>query len=262
MNDIWDIYQDRMSTRGLTKRETVLKREIRTLDHKIPESLSYQDVTMFDPEHGYNIDGEMSGYGIRRNVAIINSDNLDEKTIIAMPGEDIVHGSLVDWMGQHWLVTNRDANATVYVKAKMVQCNFLLRWIADDDTICEQWCIIEDGTKYLTGEYEDRHFVVTRGDSRIAMTIARNAKTVRMNRDNRFLIDDVASPEPLAYALTKPLKLGWSYNDLGCFKFVLQEVTRTENDNLELRIADYYKHFPRSQSTGQEGAQTGKKVWL
>lgn len=267
MNDAWGVYQDRMSARGLTKRDTVLKREIRTIEHRLPDSLSYQFVTMYDPEYGYNIlTDEMKRHASERNVAIINSDNLDEKTIIAMPGEDLIHGSLVEWMGQHWLITNRDANSTVYVRAKMVQCNHLLRWVSQDNLVCEQWCLIEDGTKYLTGEYEDRNFVVTRGDSRIAMTIARNEETVRLNRSNRFLIDDVDSPEPLAYLLTKPLKLGWSYNEHGCFKFVLQEVTRTDDDNLELGIADYYKHFERTgPSVGGDAGdsvQSGRKVWL
>jgi hypothetical protein len=176
-------------------------------------------------------------------------------------------------MDNYWLVTERDVNMTVYTRAKMVQCNHLLRWVSEDDKICEQWCIIEDGTKYLTGEYEDRYFVVTRGDSRIAMTLARNCETVKLNRSNRFIIDDEESTIPLAYLLTKPLKLGWTYNEHGIFKFVLQEVVSTDDDNLDLRIADYYKHFPKPDSgtsDGDDGAggdgdstgNPGKKVWL
>lgn len=263
--NVWDAYQSRTNARGKTKRATQLQREIRTLQDKVQDSLSYQSVTIYDLEHGYNICDE---HAIEQNVAIINSDNLNEKTIIALPGEDIIHGSLVYWMDNHWLVTERDANTTVYTRAKMIQCNHLLRWVSADDEIIEQWCIIEDGTKYLTGEYEDRNFVVTRGDSRISMTLARNQETVRLDRSNRFLIDDMEAPIPLAYALTKPLKLGGSYNDMGVFKFVLQEVTTTDDDNFELRIADYYKHFEREQANEPEdipdepGDGGGKKVWL
>lgn len=127
-------------------------------------------------------------------------------------------------------------------------------------------------TTDLTGEYEDRNFVVTRGDSRISMTIARNVETVKLNRKNRFLIDDESSPQPLAYLLTKPLKLGWSFNQQGVFKFVLQEVTTTDDDNIELRIADFYKHFPKTTTvdvgegsvinTDNTSEETGRKVWL
>ena len=113
----------------------------------------------------------------------------------------------------------------------------------------------------LTGEYEDRHFIVTRGDSRISVQLARNAETVKLGRDNRFLIDDEDSPHQLAYALTKPLKIG-SYQKKGCFKFVLQEVVVTDDDNVELRIADYYKHFPKEQPIDPKPEVNGKKVWL
>lgn len=106
-------------------------------------------------------------------------------------------------------------------------------------------CTISLNTKDLTGELEDRQFIVTRGDSRIAVTIARNDYTAKLNRENRFIIDDPLSTMPLAYQLTKPLKLGMSYGEDGVFKFVLQEVTATGDDNFELQIADYYKHFPK-----------------
>lgn len=116
----------------------------------------------------------------------------------------------------------------------------------------------------LTGELEDRNFIVTRGDSRIAMTIARNEYTVKFNRENRFLIDDPDSEIKLAYQLTKPLKLGASFNEQGVFKFVLQEVTATGDDNNELGIADYYKHFPQNDSdeSDKDEINSGKKVWL
>lgn len=262
---VWDVYQSRSETRGTTKRATHLKREIRTIDNHLPDSLSYQSVTIYKAENGYNIDSEYAqANSISQNVAIINSDNLNEKTIISLPEDDIEHGSLVYWMDNYWLVTERDANTTVYTRAKMIQCNHLLRWVSKDDEIIEQWCIIDDGTKYLTGEYEDRNFIVTRGDSRISMTIARNKETVRLNRYDRFIIDDTESPLPLAYALTKPLKLGGAYNNMGVFKFVLQEVVTTDDDNLDYRIADYYKHFVNSSPspTTTEGDTTGKKVWL
>lgn len=268
---VWDVYQSRSETRGTTKRATQLKREIRTIDNHLPDSLSYQSVTIYTAENGYNIGSEYAqANAIRQNVAIINSDNLNEKTIISLPEDDIEHGSLVYWMDNYWLVTERDANTTVYTRAKMIQCNHLLRWVSKDDEIIEQWCIIEDGTKYLTGEYEDRNFIVTRGDSRISMTIARNKETVRLNRYDRFIIDDTESPLPLAYSLTKPLKLGGSYNNMGVFRFVLQEVVTTDDDNLDYRIADYYsmgsvsKHFVNSSPspTTTEDDTTGKKVWL
>ena len=127
-------------------------------------------------------------------------------------------------------------------------------------------------TTDLTGEYEDKYFVATRGDSRIAMTIARNEETVKFSRKNRFMIDDEESQHKLTYLLTKPLKLGWSFNGDGCYKFVLQEVVSTDNDKGDEGIADYYKTFDKEDlpeddsepliDTDKTSEETGKKVWL
>lgn len=145
---VWDTYGRRLDVHGNTKRKAVLKREVRMLNDKLPDSLSYHAATIFDSEHGYNITSEeMISAAIEQNVAIINSDNLNEKYIYSMPGEDIENGSLVHWMDNYWLVTERDANTTVYTRAKLLQCNYLLKWVSDEDKICEQWCIVEDGTK-------------------------------------------------------------------------------------------------------------------
>lgn len=256
---VWDSYQERIQVKGGNKRNAALKREVRYINNRLPDNLSYCTV---------GIDGAP------QDVAVINTDILTEKFIHSMPGEDIRRGALVYWMNSHWLVTERDENVTLHTRARMIQCNHLLKWVDDEDVIHEQWCVIEDGTKYLTGEYEDRNFIVTRGDSRIAMIIAKNEHTVKFCRDYRFLIDDPSSPFKLAYLLTKPFKLGGIYNGDGVYKFVLQEVVGTEDDNQELGIADYYKHFPKTDTSvdvdeeditinpDNVSMETGKKVWL
>lgn len=146
--DKWQIYESRHDVHGRTKRDATLKREVRMLNTKLPDSLSYHTAIIFDQEHGVNVDSEeMIKAAIEQNVAIINSDNLDEKYIYSMPGEDIENGSLIHWMDNYWLVVERDANTTVYTRAKLLQCNYLLRWVSDENKICEQWCVVEDGTK-------------------------------------------------------------------------------------------------------------------
>ena len=134
---VWDAYNARLSARGKNRREVTLNRERDYLARKLPDSLSYHTVLM---------------NGQEQNLAVINSDNLDQKTLCSMPGEKIVGGSLVKWADNHWLVTAVDANQEVYARATMVQCNHKLRWVADDGNIIERWCIVSDGTKYLTGE--------------------------------------------------------------------------------------------------------------
>lgn len=253
---VWDVYQSRLDSIGATKRDARFRRESRYLSTKAPDSLFYFTV---------DIDG------MSQNVAIISTDNLDEKFIYSLPGESITPGGIVEWMDNHWLVTETDAANELYTRAKMIQCNYLLRWVDAAHIIHEQWCIIEDGTKYLTGQYEDREFFVTRGDSRLGMIIAKNEHTTKLKRGCRFLIDDANSELMLAYELTKPFKLSGVYNNQGIFKFVLQEVNTTDEDNQELRVADYYKHFPKiagevssNNVIDPDGTTTedGRKVWL
>ncbi|MCD8206983.1 MAG: hypothetical protein LUD72_03500 [Bacteroidales bacterium] len=126
----------------------------------------------------------------------------------------------------------------------------------------------------LTGYYEDKDFFTTRGDSRISLQVARNEYTLDLGRDNRFLVGDPGSKHQLAYALTKPMKGNLTYNDKGTYSFVCQEVESTDFDNMELGIADYYKHFPKEPLDGippitddggdteDKGENNGKKVWI
>ena len=268
----WSTYKNRIGAHGGSKRDAAYIREVRYIDSKLPDNLSYQTVDVYPREYGFNVDhmgSDAIRYRYSQNVAIIDSDNLNEKTICSMPTEDISLGSLIFWMNNYWLVTERDANTTLYTKGKLLQCNHLLKWVTDEREIMEQWCVVEDGTKYLTGEYEDRNFVVTRGDSRISVQIAKNEYTCMFDRERRFLIDDDDSPHKLAYLLTKPFKKGITYNGEGTYKFVLQEVTATDYDNHELGIADYYHYFPKKDDVPHENDNQnnsdetdGKKVWL
>ena len=129
---VWERYENRMLAGGMNRREATLRKEMNFLTHKLPNSLSY---------HNVKIDNSY------RNVAIINTDILTEKFIITMPGETLPCGAMVFWEDNFWLVTEKDVNNEIYTKAKMEQCNYLLKWIDSDSEIREQWCIIEDGTK-------------------------------------------------------------------------------------------------------------------
>lgn len=248
---VWDIYRARVHAQGADRRTAALHRGAQLLASKLPDSLSYHEVT---------IDGAP------QSLAVLNSDNLDMKTICSMPGEDFPNGGLVSWMDSFWLITEKDVSNELYTRGTMQQCNYLLRWVSEDKRILERWCIIDDGTKYLTGEATGGSYIITHGDTRISMTIAKDPETIKFGRENRFIIDDYGSPDPLAYKLSKPFKLGGSFDDRGILFFVLQECSKEDTDNLELHIANYYRYFPREGSdvpavpgVTDDG---GKKVWL
>lgn len=251
----WNTYHARHALHGETSRDREKYNLMNRLSRQIPSTLSY---------HNVDIDGE------DRNIVILNSDNLNQKTLCSLPGEDIRHGAYIDWMNHKWLVTERDANSEIYTKCIMLQCNYLLRWINDSGEIIERWSVVEDGTRYLTGEFSDSFLVATKGDSRIAVTLPKDLETLALDRDVRFIIDDYATPHPLAYRLTKPFKLGGSYDDNGVVIFVMTECNTECDDNIELHIADYYKHFPRegadsnniSIDVSTDDSDSGRRGWI
>ena len=120
----------------------------------------------------------------------------------------------------------------------------------------------------MSGDYVDRDFIVTRGDMRIAMTIQMNADTLKFNRKSRFLIDEPGSGQEYAFALTKPLKIGNSYNNEGVLKFVLSETNSTDYDNFTLSIPDYYMYFDdykiREETTDDDNDDDNdtEEVWI
>lgn len=146
---VWDVYEDRINNSGATKREAFLKRERRTLNTKVKDSLSYQTVTVYTQDNSYNISSEEAQKkSFIQDVSIINSDNLDEKTLFTLPGEDMDCGNIIFWDDNYWIVEEKDANTTVYTKTKLRQCNHLLKWVDPESRqVIEQWCFIEDGTK-------------------------------------------------------------------------------------------------------------------
>ena len=118
----------------------------------------------------------------------------------------------------------------------------------------------------LTGEYGDNDFIVTRGDSRISLTIAKDEYSIKLSRENRFLIDDYDAKDVLAYRLTKPFKLGGTYNGEGVLNFVLAECNTEDSDNFELHIANYYDHFQKDTASDTDSKTSeddgGKTRWF
>lgn len=223
MNSLTD-YQWRLQSKRGTSRDRWLNNTHKWLRNKLPASLSYFTVT---------IDGE------ERECAIVSSRSANEKTIISMPGETLKCGAYVEWMDNIWIITSLDPANEVYQSAKMLQCNYLLKWVNDDGEVVSRWVTALDGTKYLTGEYAQQ--VLTLGDSRLQMTMPRDNETVRLNRGFRFLIDDPDATEILAYELTKVNRSSSVYNGDGVFVHMLTESNREDKyDNYDLMIANYY----------------------
>ena len=225
---VWDAYKTRLAVSGLTEREHAKAREKSYMERKFVNSLSYHNVL---------VNGNPQG------VLILNQrKDINTKKICALPDQPLPHGGFVDFADSKWLITELDSNDEIYATAMMRRCNYLLKWINRKGKLIEKWCVVEDGTKYLIGEKEE--LAMSIGDARIAITLPRDEDTCDLSRGKRFLVDDPASKEVLAYQITKPNKLFNVYEGAGVFRFILNEVNVTDDDNVKLRIADYYNWTP------------------
>ena len=242
----WDTYAARMNmsdiSAGSPERVSALDHIQDRMRRKITSSLSYKTVKIGDAD---------------RSIAVINTKDLSVKKIFSLPGEDLPHGSVVDWADSKWLITELDAHNEFCSEGRMQRCNYYLKWIDDKGNVIGRWCIVADGTKYLIGERAKE--LLTIGDARIAVTIGKDPDTDKLARGMRFLIDDLDSSDVLAYEITKPNKLFNVYNGRGVFRMILGEVNLTDNDNVELRIADYYSWMPKVKSP-KPNTQTGETV--
>lgn len=230
---VWSTYEARLgaskNAAGDQKRSSALDHAQGRISRKITASLSYETV-------------KVNGEDKQVSISDVTGD-FTTKKIFSLPGETLPHGELIEWEGSRWLVTEVDAHHALYTEGVMRRCNYYLRWINTNGDIISRWCIVEDGTKYLIGEKTGDMMAI--GDARIAVTIGKDRDTNKLSRGRRFLIDDMDSDEVLAYQITKPNKLFNVYNGKGVFRFILNEVNLTDDDNVEARIADYYSWKPR-----------------
>lgn len=224
MIDPFAAYKKRLEASEAPKREIVKRRAQDRLLRKHKASLSYKTVSI---------------NGKEQNVSIIDTLDLSTKKIFSMPEERLLHGGLVDWEESKWLITEINAHNELYDEGRITRCNHLLKWKDDNGNIQERWCIVEDGTKYLIGEKDGRDNVMTIGDARLALTIAKDEATSKFRRGTRFIIDDVDAEEALAYEITKSNRLFNLYDNIGVYRFILNEVVITDDDNMNDRVADY-----------------------
>lgn len=236
---VWSTYEARFAdgNQEMDPKWNSAKDHIQSrLKRKLVSSLSYKQA-------------KYEGNDMR--IAIVDiSNDFSTKKIFSMPGETLPHGSVIEWEDSFWLITELNAQKELCSEGKMRRCNYYLKWINSKGDIIGRWCVVEDGTKYLIGEREED--IMSIGDARMAVTLGKDPETSQISRGRRFLIDDMDSKDVLAFEVTKPNKMFNVFNGKGVFRFIMGESELTDNDNTELRIADYYNWRPETERNTPE----------
>jgi hypothetical protein len=164
-----------------------------------------------------------------------NSD-ISKKKIIMKPGQYLSQGEIINWENKKWLCTKIDQQETYYNKGFLQFCNYELKWININGEIVSSWCVIEDRESFMEGIEESKYVIV--GDSYYLIILPRNSETLKIRRNDRFLISRNID-NPIGYKVTK-------VNDTYRYGLIILNVQEqggelSVDDNATLMIADYYK---------------------
>ena len=194
---------------------------------------------------------------------IINDDNaLHTKAIVQNNTTDVLdndkvkqiltnigvleYGVYVFYKEKYYLVTDLPGDNKFYGKGIMQQCNYLLKWVNAIGKINEQWCIFENVTKaYATGLSEGKNLIL--GIMTASLYLPKNSETLKINMNDRFIIDDYEHAQmyqPSVYKVTKLNLIQKTDLRNSLYIYTLEDTQyNIENDNQELMIADYYNRI-------------------
>lgn len=229
----WSLYTDRLQAHGVTPRERTRNYAIYNIDTLMQNSVAYMtaEVTMPNEDSAFEQD-----------FAFLKSDDYAIKYICTRPGERITCGALITWMQHMWLVTDMDVDDDIYMKGTITKCNYMLNYTLPDGTEVSKPSYIRDVTKYLVGENEKK--MVTVGDSRMSVTVAKDDDTDLIRRGTRFLIDDPDAAHKVAYEVTKVDRVTGILDGTGIYKFLVCETNVRPTDDIPDMVSDNSTYEP------------------
>ena len=151
-------------------------------------------------------------------------------------------GNYVKYDGDFYLITEPTGNNQIYDQALMRHCNYNLRWLNSKGVIVERKGVYWDHTVHLAGETHNRYIVT--GNMRSKFYLPKDAETMMISRDHRFLIDDYDHAQvstPVVYKVGKLNLVEKSKDGDAAYLLTLIEDNFNETtDNRKLMIADYF----------------------
>ena len=226
----WTLYNTRLNIDGSTYRDRNINRLKQSILDKAPDSISYKTVKI------NNVDA---------NLMIIDTEQPTIKKIKSMPDETFMSGNYVDYANGKWLVVKSDFDDEVYTDGEMSQCSLLLKWQNSNGQIITRHAVVE---KPITTSL-DEGTIITTSQKRYSIKLPFDTETQNLFIDKRFLIS-IVNGKPQAYKVIDVDAVSGIYSGVGILNLTLEaDVYKSEIDNAELMIADYFS--PTPEPTGQ-----------
>ena len=180
----WSTYENALKIQGDTRRDRVIYQTKRIVADRARNSPAYKTVL---------IDG------VEQNVVITSSTEMYHKKINALPDEHIYSGSIVEWNGRHYIITNTDTEDEIYQRGEMYRCNVYLKWQNEKGEIITRYGYSDDISKFAAGVVAA---ALQQGiQQTYTIQFPLDEETIKIRRDKRFLID-ITHDKPSAYVVT------------------------------------------------------------
>lgn len=224
MTDYREQYIKRMKKSGANKHDRALKLKTRDFENYFKNSLNKESCFI----------NSMEAMAIFQDHSQSNNKDLsDDKYVILPNSTECSIGDYITWRDQHWLVFTEEVKTIpTHQQLKIKVVNENLKWIKDGK-ICNNgdgWgAYVQNQTLYTLGvATSGNHIQVI--NAKMMMYMQNNEETRKLKIQDRIFIGH--NVYQIMFADTVSRK--------GLINFLLEEDTMGANDNIELRIADYY----------------------
>ena len=230
----WDLYNTRLTIRGITQRERIINDFQNIKNQKGLNSPSCKTVLINDVE---------------KQVFINSTNKKNIKSISPVLNTDFLTlGSKIYWKNKYWLLNDLNEDNDVFADGQIQKCNYVLPFQTTSTTIYNEPCIVIDATRSSsTGEDDGK--VLTLTDTQALVYIQYNDKTKYLTEEKRIFLDQFTD-KPKVYKITKADRISYMDGDKGLLQLTCdQEEYNSTTDSYEYKIADYISSDPTPTPT-------------
>lgn len=197
------------------------------------------------------IDVELCNYDLSvcRQVRAIVQNNVQDTKLKTLSRELLVPigtckaGMYVKYKGRYWIIVGLVDDNTMYEKAVMTICNYLLTWLNADKKVVQRWVSATSASQYNNGETGVTYYTV-RSDQLLVIT-PDDDECLLLDTGTRFIMDrrckiyeknfntDVVcdTSKPVAtYKLTRSDSVLYDYQDSGHYEFMAYQDEKHDED--------------------------------
>lgn len=152
-------------------------------------------------------------------------------------------GMYIKYKNRYWLIVGLVDDNTMYEKAILSLCNYLLTWINTEGKIVQRWANITTASQYNNGETSTSYYFI-RSDQVLILT-PDDDECLLLNSGKRFIIDKRCkvyennfssdtlidtSKSVATYELTRADSVLYDYQDSGHYEFLASQDEQHKDD--------------------------------